>query len=224
MNLPFTSEQFFSVFEQYNRAVWPTQIFLTLLALAAVVLAIVRRGSAGKIISGILAFLWSWVGIAYHYTYFTSINPAAYFFALLNVVQGIVFLVVGVIGARIFFNYRTDLYGVTGTIFITYALILYPALGFALGHVYPKAPTFGLPCPTTIFTFGVLLWTSRKIPKVVLVIPFLWSLIGSSAALALGMREDFGLLAAGVIGTLLIILRDRNKGNSVPDRLLDSDR
>jgi hypothetical protein len=65
------------------------------------------------------------------------------------------------------------------------------------------------PCPVTIFTFGLLLLADKRVPKYLLVIPFLWSLLGFSAALALTIREDIGLLIAGVLGTILIAVRDR---------------
>ena len=102
-----------------------------------------------------------------------------------------------------------NIYGITGAVFIIYALLIYPVLGHLLGHIYPKSPTFGLPCPMTIFTFGLLLWTDSKIPKYVLIIPFLWSVVGFSAAVNLRIYEDFGLLLAGLLGTILIIIRDR---------------
>jgi hypothetical protein len=208
MNLPFTTEQFLSVFEQYNQTVWPLQIFLNLLALVALILSIKRIGYSDKIIAGILAFFWLWIGIAYHLMFFSSINPAAKVFSLLNILQGLFLLYYGILKPRISFRYRTDIYGITGSLLILYALIIYPLLGYFLGHVYPKAPTFGLPCPTTIFTFGLLLWTSGKVPKAVLIIPFLWSVIGFSAALTMGIREDIGLLVAGVVATALVIVRN----------------
>lgn len=214
MSLPFSTEQFLSVFEQYNLAVWPAQILLNLLGVGAVFFAIKRLDSSNRIIAGILAFLWVWIGLAYHLAFFSSINPAAYVFALLNVVQGIVFLVFGVFRPRLSFGFRVDIYGIVGAIFVLYAMIVYPALGYSLGHAYPKAPTFGLPCPTTIFTFGLLLWTDMKLPRTVLVIPFVWSIIGFSAALTLGIREDIGLLVAGIVGTGLILFRDERARKS----------
>jgi hypothetical protein len=210
MNLPFTTEQFLSVFEQYNNAVWPFQIIFNVLGLSAVVLAVKKIAISNRLIVAILAFFWLWIGIAYHLAVFTSINPGAYAFAALNIIQGIVFLVFGVIKHRLSFSYKQNTYGITGAILILYAMVLYPLLGYALGHVYPRTPTFGLPCPTTIFTFGLLLWTDLKVPKSVLIIPFLWSLIGFSAALKLGILEDTGLLIAGIAGTALIVMRDRN--------------
>ncbi|HEY6951569.1 MAG TPA: DUF6064 family protein [Bacteroidota bacterium] len=208
MNLPFTQEQFLSVFEHYNHAVWPAQIILNLLGLGAVVLAVKRLDSSNRIIAGILATLWVWIGLAYHLAFFASINPAANIFALFNVLQGMLFLVLGVVRPRLSFGFRSDIYGYVGALFVVYAMILYPALGYTLGHVYPKAPTFGLPCPTTIFTFGLLLWTDMKLPRIVLVIPLLWSIVGFTAATTLGIREDIGLLVAGVLGTGLILFRD----------------
>jgi hypothetical protein len=97
-----------------------------------------------------------------------------------------------------------------GSVFLVYALIVYPALGYWFGHRYPAAPTFGLPCSTRIFTFGMLLWTNRRVPLYLLPIPLAWLFIGFWAAVSLGMTEDFGLLAAGLIGALLIILRDNS--------------
>jgi hypothetical protein len=93
---------------------------------------------------------------------------------------------------------------------IVYAMIVYPVLGALLGHGYPRSPSFGVaPCPTTIFTFGLLLLTNAKVPKSLVVIPFLWSLLGISASYQLGIREDIGLLVAGVLSVGLLFWRDR---------------
>lgn len=208
MNLPFTTEQFLSVFEQYNQAVWPLQIVFNLLGLTAVFVAVKRIALSNRIVVTILAFFWLWIGVAYHYRFFTVINPAANVFAALNIIQGFVFLGYGIFTWRLSFRFTPNIYGITGALLIFYAMVMYPLLGYAIGHVYPQAPTFGLPCPTTIFTFGLLLWTDTKVPKVVLVIPFLWSLLGFSAALTMGILEDTGLLVAGIVGTALIIMRD----------------
>jgi hypothetical protein len=104
--------------------------------------------------------------------------------------------------------------GVLGSIVILYGLLIYPILGHAIGHVYPGNPTFGAPCPTTIFTFGILLW-SVGLPRYVLIIPTLWSIIGFFAAVSLGIREDIGLLVAGLAGCTVIMLdRPATKGTS----------
>ena len=101
------------------------------------------------------------------------------------------------------------MFGIVGLIFISYALVIYPVLNFVLCHPYPNSPTFGLPCPTTIFTFGMLLFANKKISIGLLIIPVGWSLIGLSAAINLSIYEDFGLLVAGVLGLILIIVSNK---------------
>jgi hypothetical protein len=209
MSLPFTVEQFMGIFEKYNIAVWPMQIILVLIALSALFLSLRKFSYSDKFISAILGFFWLWIGVVYHLTHFTSINTAAYLFGALYIIQGLIFIFVGGIKSRLSFKLQPNAYGIIGSLFILYALIIYPILGYFLGHVYPKNPTFGLPCPTTIFTFGLLLWTDKIVPKYVLVIPLIWSMIGFGAALSLGVKEDYGLLIAGVSGFILIFIRDR---------------
>jgi hypothetical protein len=211
MKLPFSVEQFLSIFQTYNNAIWPMQILLNLLALIAIVLAFRKTSVSSKIISAILGFLWLWTGVVYHLVYFSSINKAAYIFGALCVAQGLIFFITGVYRSSLSFRFQPNVQGIIGALFILYALIVYPVLGYLLGHVYPASPTFGAPCPTTIFTFGLLLWTDKLFPRYILVIPLLWSIVGFSAALSLTIREDVGLLIAGLLGTLLILLRKRGQ-------------
>ena len=207
MNLPFSPEQFFDVFERYNNAVWPAQIILNLLGVSAILLAVKRIPASDKLISLILGVLWIWTGTAYHLSFFVAINPAAYAFAVLCLIQALLFLWFGVFKSRLEISFRADLYGLIGALFLLYALILYPLLGAASGHVFPRTPSFGLPCPTTIFTFGLLFWADRALPKSILILPFIWSITGSSAAFTMGVYEDAGLLVSGVAALALLAFR-----------------
>jgi len=188
VDLPFTIEQFLGIFEKYNLAVWPMQIVLILIAVLTLILSLKKISYSDKTISIILSFFWLWIGIVYHLAYFTAINKAAYLFGVLFIIQGLIFLFAGGIKSKLSFKFQSSSYGVIGSLFILYALIIYPILGYFFGHVYSKNPTFGLPCPTTIFTFGLLLWTVKIVPKYVLVIPLIWSIIGFGAALSLGEK------------------------------------
>jgi Family of unknown function (DUF6064) len=209
--VPFTVEQFFAVFEAYNRAIWPAQVLAYILGGAAVWLALSPRPHSGRLVAAVLAGFWLWMGIAYHLWHFAAINPAAYLFGVAFVVQGVLFIVSGVLREHLSFRFRPNVFGLTGLTFIAYAAVLYAVLGHLGGHGYPKAPVFGVaPCPTTILTFGVLLLTDRPVPSHLLVIPVLWSLIGGSAAVLLAVPEDTGLIAAGVGGGLLLALRGRH--------------
>jgi hypothetical protein len=208
--LPFTIDQFFGVFEQYNQAIWPIHIVAYMLGIAAIILTVKKMRYSDQAISVILACFWAWMGIVYHLMYLSTINGAALGFGVLFIIQAIVWLLFGVIRPKLAFQFDTNPYALTGILLIVYAMLVYPILGTLLGHGYPRSPSFGVaPCPTTIFSFGLLLLTSAKVPKSVLVIPFLWSLLGFTASFLLGVREDIGLVVAGVLSVGLLLWRDR---------------
>lgn len=215
MKLPFTAEQFFEIFAQYNLAVWPIQVVIYILAIAALVLAFRETRYSNRIISAVLAFLWLWIGLVYHIGYFSAINGAAYVFGGLFIIQAGLFLATGTLKQKLWFRFHPNNYAIVGALFILYGLVIYPMWGYALGHRYPHSPTFGLPCPTTIFTFGLLLWTDKRIPKYLLIIPVLWSILGLSAALQLGVWEDTVLFITGVATSIMIYYRDMREAELV---------
>ncbi len=209
--MPFTIEEFLEIFRQYNLTVWPMPITLWVMGASAVFLGTRKVPASDKVASYILAFFWGWMGIAYHFAFFASINKAAYLFGVLFVLQGVLFLIAE---HKLVFRFRRDVYGITGAVLMFFAMVVYPILGYFSGHVFPAAPTFGLPCPTTIFTFGMLLWADKKIPKYLLAIPFAWSIVGFSAAILLGITEDVGLLIAGLAAAFLLNKRNQEAGAS----------
>lgn len=205
MKLPFTAEQFLDVFKTYNLAVWPAQYILLFAALLMIFFSLRRINNSHLYVSIGLVFLWLWMGIVYQLLFFTSINKAAYIFGSLFIIQGLLFYFHGVLRKEMLFEYQKDLKSLIAIIFFLYALIFYPLLGYTFGHKYPYNPTFGLPCPTTIFTFGVLLLMVQP-KKILFIIPLIWSVIGFTAALNLGIYEDIGLLVAG-LATLVVFSR-----------------
>jgi hypothetical protein len=209
MKLPFSVEEFMSVFETYNVSVWPAQLVLYALALVALLCFYRNVSFTSQVVFGILSFFWAWTGLVYHIGFFSSINPLAYIFGALFVVQSLIFLYFGVIRDKVTLTPRPDLRTIVGFVLVFYALIVYPVIGFATGRIYPKSPTFGTPCPTTIFTFGILLFSVKRMPFFFLLIPLLWSLVGFSAAISLGVVEDLGLIAFGVVATALLTVMKR---------------
>ena len=207
MDLTFSVEQFLKLFKSYNRSVFPLQFLFYILALTIVFLSLKKIKGADRIINSILTFFWLWMGIVYHLLFFSTINKTAYLFGSFFIVQGILFFYFGVIKQKLTYKLVNNVPGIAGAAIVIFALIGYPLLGYLFGHIYPYSPTFGVPCPTTIFTFGVLLWSNNRVPKVILLIPFLWSLLGFSAATTLGIREDMALIVAGFISTGILLRR-----------------
>ena len=213
MEIPFSIEEFLNIFKNYNEGVFPAQYFAYLLGAIVVVKVCRPTKNSGKLISGVLSFFWLWMGIVYHILYFSLINEVAIVFGIAFIIQGILFLIFGVITDNLKYKLELSKIGVSqilAIVFIFYAMVGYPILNQLLGHSYPYSPVFGLaPCPTAIFTFGILLLCYRKISIYLLVIPFLWSLIGFSAAFNLGVIEDYGLVVAGIVGLIFILKNNR---------------
>lgn len=206
--MPFTVGDFLDVFRRYNEAVWPAQWILVILALVAVVAAL-RARRPGRAPALILAGLWLWIGIVYHLAFFRSINPAAVLFGALFIVQAGIFVWLALRKPATRFTMQRDAASLLGGLMIVFALIIYPSLGWLAGHRYPAAPTFGVPCPTTVFTFGLLLWARPALPRRVLIIPVLWSLIATVAAFQLGMTEDFSLPLVAIIASAVVLTSER---------------
>jgi len=203
--MPFTPEQFFDVFRRYNTSVWPMQWMLGGLGVVAVLVAFQRSTRATRVVCGILASLWLWMGLGYHLAFFASINRAAILFAAAFLGESGIFLWAAAQPARVRLDPRLDVRGIIGAAIIASALVGYPILSTALGHRYPAMPTFGLPCPTTMLTLGLLLWIAPPVPLRLTAIPVLWSIIGGIAAARLGAREDYALLVSGLLTCVVLI-------------------
>jgi len=214
MDLPFSPGQFFEIFAVYNRAVWPMQWVLNGLGIAVAVL-LARGCPAGmRAVAGILALAWLWAGSAYHIAFFTAINPAAWAFGALFIAAAVWFARDAVFPHGTAGRETPAPLAWFGWLLMVYALLVYPLLGLALGHRYPAAPTFGLPCPLTIFTIGVLMVAGRALRGSLLAIPLVWSVVGAVAAFVLGVQQDLGLIVAGA-GGVLALLRRRPEVRSV---------
>lgn len=206
MNPPFTVEQFLGVFAAYNIAIWPAQIVAYALGLIAVAAVWSRRTCASRLILGILALMWIWNGIAYQLLFFSTINPAAPLFAAIFVLQGILFAIGAVRAQTLRFDTGLNFRSIAGFTVIAYAMLIYPALGALAGHGLMAGPMFGVvPCPTTIFTVGLLLLARGGLVMRLAIIPLFWSLIGFAAAWQLAIPEDFGLGLAGLVLALVLI-------------------
>lgn len=201
MELPFTESAFLDLFGNYNQALWPVVATAWLVSLVLVVRVWRNPGAGGSVLM-LLAVHWLWSGVVYHWLYFRNINPAAVVFAVLFVAQGGLFAwAARSQGAR--FHFDRSLRANLGLALVGYGF-LYPFLGLLFGLDYPRLPLFAVPCPTTLITAGLLLASSR-LPRVVYLVPVLWTAIGGSAAVLLGIHADLVLLVAGALLALAAV-------------------
>ncbi len=205
----------------YNEAVWPVQVLAYGLALLMLDFVVWPSPQKTRLVAGGLAAMWLWTGVAYHAMYFSTISAAAWGFGALFLIQGLLFIEAGVLRRQLAFGLAegwTGWLGWLGLALVAYSSLVYPLLGQTLGRGYPAMPTFGItPCPVTLFTFGLFLLTTAPIPRRLLVIPVVWSLIGGSAAFKLDIPQDWPLFASGLT-VIALLWRDaaRRRAESEP--------
>jgi len=197
MRVPFTQQQFLDVFGAYNSTAWPVVIALWLVTFA-LGMRFVRGQARSVTLSALAAVHWAWSGLVYHALFFTDINPAAWLFAGVFVLEAFAFVWFGMVQRTLVFEWgHTTRHAVAAALF-AYSLG-YPFLVLASsGHDVPRAPLFAVPCPTTLFTAALLLTAVRPAPLSVFVIPVMWAAIAGTAAIALGVTPDLMLFVAAV--------------------------
>lgn len=207
--MPFTVEEFCAVFARQNEAIFPLQI-LAYVAAAAVLVALSRPSRASdSVIFAVLAGMWLVNGVVYHIVHFAPINPAARLFGALFLVEASLLAAAPLLARRrIVFAPTSGVATTLGLVLIAFALVLYPALGLLAGHRYPAMPMFGVaPCPSTIFTIGVLVLGNPRVTRWLLVVPVLWAFVGGSAAVVLDVPQDSALFLAAMIAIVLAFRR-----------------
>lgn len=217
MALPFSTDQFFAVFTAYNVRVWPAQWALKVVGYAILVAAVSGRGWRARLSYLGLGALWIWMALAYHLAHFAVVNRAAYVFAAVFALAGLFFIWRGVRSAPPALQLSFSPRGIVGLAAILFGLVIYERLNPVFGHVYPTAPGFGLPCPTTFLTLGILSWAMPRPARMLLIVPTLWAFIGFTAAWFLGVPQDYGLIVAGGWGLYLIFGRGAR-----PDAAIES--
>ena len=208
-------DDFFTTLQVYNDTFWPMILLTYVLGLVAVYLAGRKPRHSDKVVSAILGVLWIWTGAVFCIAFYGPTEaeflgvpmPGIWYVSgLLFVVQGFLFVVSGVLKSSLSFAVGGDGYSVVGALMVLYALVIYPIIGFLTGHGYPRYPIFGVaPCPVTIFTFGLLLWTDKHVPRLLVIIPLIWALMGVMAVVGLQIWADVGLLLSGLVGFPLVL-------------------
>jgi hypothetical protein len=207
MKFPFTTEQFFAVFEKYNTTIFPVQILIFLLGCFILFLVCTKKNNLDKFIGYLIGCIWLWTGIAYHILFFTAINKGAYIFGAMFIMQGILFII-STLQGKLLFGFIDTMAKRISCFFILFGLVLYPLIGFILEKSIVHTISFGLPCPTTIFTFGLLGLQLDVIKKRFLIIPFIWSFIGLFAAISMGVYQDV-VMPIAALYTIIVCIKSK---------------
>ena len=209
----FTLQEFLAMIARYNASYWPIALLAYALGVGAAILALKRGDSASRFVAGVLILFWLWTGVVFNGLVFSGLSGQAVLFAVLFVVEAFLVAATGVFKQQLRFNVRADVYGVVGGLAILYGMIGYPVVAALVGRGYSHWLLLGLtPCPTVVYTLGLLLWSARPLPKAVLAIPALYALGGGMLAASQGIVEDIGMVALAVFATGLLLYRDRRGG------------
>lgn len=218
--MPFTPSQFLALFEQYNAAVWPLQAVTLAAALWVVVLLAVRPGrrSTDLAATAVLVAFSLIVGVGYFgFGFARQLSPAGYLFAAIFLGEAALLAHATFRPGALTFSAAPGWRTAASAIVLAYALVGYPVIGLLAGRAPVESPWLGVvPCPTTIFTIGLLLRSTSRTPARFLLLPIVWSFVGTMAALRFGILEDLGMTAAALAGVASLLLPRHAPATGVP--------
>ncbi len=173
--LLFSPRTYYRLFELYNAAIWPAHILA--FASGVAILALVHRGGAGtpRWVLTILAGCWIFVGWAFLWNRYATINWAATYVAVGFGLEALL-LLWAAWRWRLSSRPRTYLsLGVIG-----FALLIQPLIGPLLSRGWAQIELFGIsPDPTAIATLGVLALIGGRAAWALWIIPLIWCALTS---------------------------------------------
>lgn len=212
--IAFSSEAYYALFAEYNRAIWPAQIVALLLGLVALVATGRPFWLSDRLIATTLVVFWAWSGLVYHWSFFAGINFVAPVLAVLFFMQALLLIWTGIVRGRVAFRFSGSLYGWAGMALAIYGLAIHAVTSYLAGHLWPALPAFGVtPSPTLLFTLGLLLMAEPRVPWHLMILPIVLCLVGGIGAWFLDVREDLPLAVMGIVAALLAVTKNRQSQN-----------
>jgi hypothetical protein len=201
---------FWTQIATYNETTWPVQV-LTIIAAAYLTYRVFARPGArtDAWMKAFLAFAFAWDGIVFFLVFVRS---------LISMFTGVpLFIIVSALFITDIFTKKTHfelppakwMRGLT----IAWILlaILYPFLGWPLGHTWPQVLLPLFPCPLTVFAIALVAAAVPQVDKKVFIALLPWALMGLPKCFgALDCYEDCILFASGVYGLLVLIMHWRS--------------
>jgi hypothetical protein len=209
--IPISTEALFSLYGSHNEATWPASLVGYALCMLALIMALRPFPGSSRAISAILAAFWFWNGIVFQIGFFAPLNWGALIFGGFFILQGILFLWIGVVRDSLDMRLTGGWRDPEDHVLLAVAFI-YPYLDLISGHHWPQMQLPGtLPGPTVLVTFAFLMMAQRRGAKSLAVIPLLWALVAGAAALSLGIWQDVAMAACGIATAVLLFTSPANE-------------
>jgi len=183
--LMFSPRTYWRLIELHNLDVWPAHLAALAAGLALLWLATKRRAGAARVQAALLAVIWLWVGWAFHWQHYATINWAARYFALAFALQAVLLLGLGTWPRNTDRPPTSVAVQKLGWLLTVAGVLLYPLAGLLAGRPWTQVEMFGItPEPTALATLGLLLASaappSRPVRCVLAVIPTLSLMVGAA--------------------------------------------
>jgi hypothetical protein len=177
--LLFSKEILLEVYAAYNHDFWPWQLLWLALAFVIVGLLSSRFPYRSRIICGIVASGWAWVGLVFHLEYFQPINWAARYFSWIFLAEAFLIFVSGVVFTRLDLGTTSGPRRLLGMGLYLFAAFLPIELIFGLSP--DQILIFGWGADrTALGTLGLLLTAGQGALKwFLMLIPLSWCLLAA---------------------------------------------
>jgi hypothetical protein len=196
------TELFWTRVGTYNEATWPIQIVM-IIAAAFLTYRVFARPSAQTDVwmKAFLSFAFAWDGVVFFLR-----NPISMFTgAPLFIIVAILF-VVDIFAKKTAFRLPDKRWNKGLTILWILLALLYPVIGWPLGHTYPQTLLPVFPCPLTVFALALVAAAAPRVDRKVFAFLLPWALMGLPKCFgALDCYEDCILFAAGVYGLIVLV-------------------
>jgi hypothetical protein len=211
----FNAEKWWDQVRAYNEAIFPTQIVLLVAAIVLTYFVFFKPGpKINRLMKVYLSLTFAWNGLVFFWIFGQEL-PGKFL--------GIpLFILLAILTAwdlranKIELKIPEAAWQKVFTCFLVICSFLYPLIGYALGHSYPKACTFGaMPCPTTVFALALLAAAIPKVDKKIYILLLLWALPAFGKCLgAMDLYEDCTLFWTGVYALIMLIIHWKKIGES----------
>ena len=209
-----TTETFWSQIGAYNEATLAVQAIMIVAAVILIYFVFTKPSNrANMLMKAFLAFAFVWNAIVFFLMY-AEPSPFSYLGAVLFVIISILFAI-DIFVKKIEFRLPDVKHMKYFTMFLILLVFLYPFVGYALGHAYPKTCTPLMPCPLTVLAIALVTAAIPKVDKKIFAALLPWALLGLPKCLGVSdCYEDCILFVAGVYGIVMLAKKWKQIGES----------
>lgn len=214
--LLFSRQNYLAMLADYNQAVFPAQpLFAALLVL--LVSPWIPAAYRIMVTLKVMAACWLWVGIGFYLLWFSSINWAAYGFALLFALQAVLMIIAGFRSAPGKPVLMARALSHLGLALVLFGVLIQPFLATAGGSFWLHGQYFGVtPYATITATFGLLLLLGKLSVFSLSGIPLLCCLLSAITLKPLSMIEGWTMALVLFVTAIGLLLEWRQRQHLHP--------